>query len=228
MLELINISKKYNDSNYVLEGINFKSINNNIIELKGANGIGKSTLLNIIGGMTNFEGDVTLNGTSLKNNYKKYMKSVSLINNTFFLYEYLTPYEMIDMVLFFLDKQSLSQSLKKFSEEIRLDEYRDVLIRELSLGTKQKLALILTLIPEPNLLLLDEPFVNLDIKSRKVVLNYLKKYIEENNAILIYTTHSTDEYLSDFPNEKIILVKDERLNKVVLKSGENENKNKNI
>lgn len=218
MLELMNIRKKYGNSTYILDGINMKVNNKRIVELKGENGIGKSTLLNIIGGMTKFEGDVRLNEMSLQTNFKRYMEHVSLIGNTPFLYEYLTPYETIDMILSFLNKQTLDPSLENLIEDIRLDEYKDTLTRELSLGTRQKLSLILALLPEPDLILLDEPFVNLDVISREMILNYLENYVEQNHAILIYATHSTDSYLSDFPHRRMILRRDEEVDKVVLES----------
>lgn len=85
MLELINIKKRYGDSPYIFDGINLKIDKKSIVELLGENGIGKSTLLNTIGGMTKFEGDIKLNGISLKDNFKKYMEGVSLIGNTPFL-----------------------------------------------------------------------------------------------------------------------------------------------
>lgn len=218
MLELLDVKKKYGDSAYIFDGINLKVDHMSIVELKGENGIGKSTLLNIIAGMTKFEGDVKLNEVSIVDHFKKYMEDVSLIGNTPFLYEYLTPYETIDLILSFLNKETLDPSLEKLIEKIRLDEYKDTLTRELSLGTRQKLSLILALLPSPNLILLDEPFVNLDVLSRDVVLDFLENYVTENNAILIYATHSTDTYLAGFPNRKLMLEKNEQHNKVVLVS----------
>ncbi len=215
MLELRNITKRYRES-AVFEGIDLKINNGSIVELLGENGIGKSTLLNIIGGMTRFEGDIWLNGISIRKNYKRYMENVSLVGNTPFLYEYLTPAETIDMVLSFLNLKSLDPSLEKLIEEIGLYKYKHMLTRELSLGTRQKLSLILALLPSPDLILLDEPFVNLDVESREAVLRYLKKYISENNAILIYATHSTEAYLKGFPDKKIRLKREELDGKVVL------------
>lgn len=222
MLELINIKKRYGDSPYIFDGINLKIDKKSIVELLGENGIGKSTLLNTIGGMTKFEGDIKLNGISLKDNFKKYMEGVSLIGNTPFLYEYLTPSETIDMILSFLNKKRLDETLGALMEEIGLHKYKDTLTRELSLGTRQKLSLILALLSSPDLILLDEPFVNLDVRSRKVILDFLKNYVVQNKAILIYATHSTDIYLSDFSNKTIRLRRDDLFDKVVLESGTRE------
>ncbi|MGG1480830.1 ABC transporter ATP-binding protein [Bacillus smithii] len=222
MLELINIKKRYGDSAYILDGINLKIDKKSIVELLGENGIGKSTLLNTIGGMTKFEGDIKLNGISLKDNFKKYIEAVSLIGNTPFLYEYLTPSETIDMILSFLNKKRLDETLDALMEEIGLHKYKDTLTRELSLGTRQKLSLILALLSSPDLILLDEPFVNLDVRSRKVILDFLKNYVVQNKAILIYATHSTDIYLSDFSNKKIRLRRDDLFDKVILESDNRE------
>jgi len=218
MLELINIKKKYGESSVIFDEIYLKVDNTSIVELIGKNGIGKSTLLNIIGGVTNFDGEILLNKFSLKNNFKKYIKGVSLIGNTPFLYDYLTPSETIEMILSFINIKRLDPSLNDFIEEIGLYKYKNTYTRELSLGTKQKLSLVLALLTSPNLILLDEPFVNFDIKSRKTTLDYLKNYVIQNKAILIYATHSTDTDLVGFSNKRIILKKDEQLNKVVLVS----------
>ncbi|MDR9794916.1 ABC transporter ATP-binding protein [Aeribacillus pallidus] len=222
MLELINIKKRYGESAYIFDGINLKIDNMSIVELLGENGIGKSTLLNIIGGMTTFDGDIKLNNISLKDDFQKYIKEVSLIGNTPFLYDYLTPAETIDMILSFLNGERLDPSLEDLIEKIGLYKYKNTLTRELSLGTKQKLSLILALLSSPNLILLDEPFVNFDIRSRKVILDYLKNYVMQNKAILIYATHSTDADLTDFSNQKIILKRNEQLNTVVLECGSRE------
>ncbi len=61
-------------------------------------------------------------------------------------------------------------------------------------------------------------FVNFDIRSRKVTLDYLKDYIIQHKAILIYATHSTDTDVANFSDKKIILKRDEQLDKVVLES----------
>ncbi|MEK4382079.1 ABC transporter ATP-binding protein [Aeribacillus sp. FSL K6-2848] len=222
MLELINIKKRYGESAYIFDGINLKIDNMSIVELLGENGIGKSTLLNIIGGMTTFDGNIKLNNISLKDDFQKYIKGVSLIGNTPFLYDYLTPAETIDMILSFLNGERLDSSLEGLIEKIGLYKYKNTLTRELSLGTKQKLSLILALLSSPNLILLDEPFVNFDIRSRKVILDYLKNYVMQNKAILIYATHSTDADLTDFSNQKIILKRNEQLNTVVLECGSRE------
>ena len=218
MLELINIKKRYGESACIFDGIDLKINKMSIVELLGRNGIGKSTLLNIIGGMTKFDGEIMLNKISLKDNFKNYIKEVSLIGNTPFLYDYLTPSETIDMILSFLNRKRLDSTLENLIEEIGLYKYKNTYTRELSLGTRQKLSLILALLSTPNLILLDEPFVNLDIKSRKVILDFLKNYIIQNKAILIYATHSMDMDLDNFSNKKIILKKDEELDKVVLES----------
>ncbi len=122
------------------------------------------------------------------------------------------------MVLSFLNRERLDSSLEHLIQEIGLDKYQNTYTRELSLGTRQKLSLILALLTSPNLILLDEPFVNFDIRSRKVTLDYLKDYIIQHKAILIYATHSTDTDVANFSDKKIILKRDEQLDKVVLES----------
>ncbi|MFS8581050.1 MAG: ATP-binding cassette domain-containing protein, partial [Novibacillus thermophilus] len=82
--------------------------------------------------------------------------------------------------------------LQNLLEELALTEYEHVLIKNMSLGTQQKVAIVTAYLDEPQLILMDEPFVNFDQKSLKVVLRFIRDYLLQKQAITIFSTHSQD------------------------------------
>lgn len=204
MLILSNLKKQY-ESKVVFENLNNTIQDGSIVALKGKNGVGKTTLLNIIGGLINFDGDVLFNDISLKNNFPEYISKVSFLSNESFSYQYLSLEEMIEMlykIMSKVQKESLDRSeVNYLIELLELNEYRDVMIRNLSLGTRQKVSIVANMLDKPSIILLDEPFVNLDDRSVSNLLEYLKDYICKNRSIMIYSTHSKDSRLDEFTSD---------------------------
>lgn len=209
MLILEDIQKTY-DSNIVFNKVSITIKDKSIVSVRGKNGTGKTTLLNIIGGLISFEGDVFYNNYSVKKQYNKYMSNIAFLSNDAFLYELLTLNEMID----FLEKVVIKSGREPLShknvceliELLELDTYKDVYIKNLSLGTRQKVSVVINMLDNPKVILLDEPFVNLDEISVNNLLIYLKKYIEQKNAIMIYSTHSRDERLENFTTNELQII----------------------
>ncbi|PXV91612.1 ABC-2 type transport system ATP-binding protein [Lachnotalea glycerini] len=209
MLRLQEIRKQY-ESKIVLNGINSVISDESIVAVRGKNGSGKTTLLNIIGGLINFEGNVYYDDISLHNNYVKYMGNISFLSNEAFSYQYLTLMEMIELLSDIMNtsKKSIMEQNKIFEliDLLELNDFKDTLIKNLSLGTRQKVSVVTNLLDKPKVILLDEPFVNLDENSVSNLLIYLKRYIEQNKAIMIYATHSNDEKLDRFTTNELNIV----------------------
>ncbi|MDM5214853.1 ATP-binding cassette domain-containing protein [Peribacillus sp. NJ4] len=204
MLHLCEISKEYS-SRKVFDHISLKVPSSSIVTVTGKNGIGKTTLLNIIGGISKFQGDVLLEEISLKNNYKEFIKLTTLIPNDPFLYDYLTVIEMIDLVISLCDADE--KKAKEFANnmllELELLDFKPVLIKNLSLGTKQKVAFITAFINTPKLVLIDEPFVNFDRSSMGKVLKFIKEFVTETGAVVIFSTHSEEKSVNDIVTHNI-------------------------
>lgn len=204
MLNICNLQKSYSDLK-VFEGLNLEIPKKSIVALTGKNGIGKTTLLNILGGITEFVGDVLLDNLSLKHDFDDYLKRTFLISNDPFLYDYLTVSEMIDFISTLAKKDSsLSETYKnKMIQYLELSPYKSVFIKNLSLGTKQKLSFIIGFLNNPDLILIDEPFVNFDRSSMHKILDFIHEYVVQTEAIVIFSTHSEDKKISEIVTHNI-------------------------
>lgn len=206
MLSVNNLYKKYADRE-VFNTISFSIPQKAIVSLFGKNGQGKTTLLKIISGQIKYEGRITYNGISLENDYNEFIKKVVLINNSDFLYSHLSLMEHISLIKNLSDSEVLADELlDELIDILGVSEYKDMYIKNLSLGTKQKMQIITSLLTKPKVILFDEPFVNLDEKSVINLLRFLEEYNEKNNGIIIFSTHSRDEKLQKFSNYRMELL----------------------
>ncbi|SHI11508.1 ATP-binding cassette domain-containing protein [Clostridium intestinale] len=200
MYVISNITKKYDDKT-VFENISFNLPEKSVISLIGNNGVGKTTLLNILSGIIRFKGNVEYNGITLKDNYIEYMKNVVLISNNSFLYEYLTLDEHVKLAFSLsenLNREEFDMMLNKLIQVLNVEEYKNIIVKNLSLGTRQKVLIIISMLAMPKVILFDEPFVNLDQSSVDKLLTFLNDYNNKNNSIIIFSTHSKDRRLLEF------------------------------
>lgn len=204
MLKICRVKKKYTGTE-IFDEINLDIPGNSIVTITGKNGIGKTTLLNILGGISDFEGDILLDKVSLKHNFEDYLKMTTLIPNEPFLYDYLTVLEMIDLVTSLSESDEIvSENFKnKMIPDLELTAFKSILIKNLSLGTKQKVSFITAFLNNPKLILIDEPFVNFDRTSMSTILTFIYEYVLKNKAIIIFSTHSEDEKLSNIVTHNI-------------------------
>lgn len=185
----INNLQKYYDSKSIFENISFSIPGNSLVSLTGKNGIGKTTLLNILGGISEFKGEIIFDNHNIENDYEKYMKISTLIPNTPYLYDYLTINETLDLVSKRVKSNYVTKNIEYLISDLELEPFRDTLVKNLSLGTGQKLAFIVSVIHEPKLVLIDEPFVNFDKDALKIILNFIKNYISETSGVVMFSTH---------------------------------------
>lgn len=208
MLEIKELIKKYEGSEKNTLNISkaiFKS--SSITRIMGSNGIGKTTFLSVVSGLSEFEGNIILDQVSIKKNYRKYLSMISFIGNQLFLYDFLTGSEMIDFVCKMINGNgSIEEDITTFILKSKLSEYLKLFTKDMSLGTKQKLSIVLALLVFPKLLLLDEPFVNLDEPSKDALIEILKLRSQKNGAIIIYATHSNEDEIKDLADQTARLV----------------------
>ncbi len=113
-----------------------------IVELSGKNGVGKTTLLSILGGICSFSGTILYDEINLKNNYDSYMQKSIFISNSPFMYDYLTVKEMIDFINdLAIPSIEWKEELSILFEDLSLKRYENVFIKDLSLGTAQKVSI---------------------------------------------------------------------------------------
>lgn len=208
MFLIKNITKAF-DEKIVFKNIDISIPRGAIVSLTGKNGIGKTTLLNILAGLTRVEGNIEYNGVKINENYTSYMEKVVLLDNNTFLYDFLTLEEMYQLIKSISTVPVTEGIYEELVEALELEEYRDMFIGNLSLGTRQKVLLICSLITLPEIILFDEPFVNLDQASVNALLSFLTKYIKERNGIIIFSTHSEDNRLKEFMTHTLKIINSE-------------------
>jgi len=189
-LQVNNLSKKY-DEKLVLENITFQQKEGEIISLIGTSGIGKSTLLKCLSGLTNINsGSVVLNGDKIHKQEASFRKIAYVFQES-----PLFPHiNVIDNILFNLsgyDQEKLDHLLEKTEVKALVKRFP----YELSGGENQRVAIVRSLIRNPDLLLLDEPFSNLDTVNKRYVKEIVFEIIKESNLTTIIVNHDIEESL---------------------------------
>ena len=192
MLNIQSLSKSYKKQN-IFTDISFTVNQGEIIGLVGENGAGKSTLLSILATLQKpTKGKVTLNELVYSSDRKQIRKKIGYVPQDLALWEEFTVEE--NMVFFekLSWKKRSKEELKQLCLDMELSKWKEP-VRTLSGGMKRKLNLAISLIHDPEVLLLDEPTVGIDLKSRIEIGNFLQSLAEEQNKMIIYTSHDMDE-----------------------------------
>ena len=194
MLEIINGYKKYKNLE-VLSDINLKFEDGKMYAIIGANGSGKSLILKALSGYNKLtSGKVLQNGNEIRKNNNYIENAGIIIENPVMVNEY-----TINENLEYLKKMSENSKdidLDKWYKYFEIEEYKEKRFSELSLGTKQKVALIQAFMHNPKNILLDEPFNALD---KKAVIKQKELLTEEKKKgkLIIIVTHINDEILEE-------------------------------
>lgn len=194
MLEIINGYKKYKNLE-VLSDINLKFEDGKMYAIIGANGSGKSLILKVLSGYNKLtSGKVFQNGKEIRKNNNYIENAGIIIENPVMVNEY-TITENLEY-LKKMSENSKDIDLDKWYKYFEIEEYKEKRFSELSLGTKQKVALIQAFMHNPQNILLDEPFNALD---KKAVIKVKELLIEEKRKgkLIIIVTHINDEILEE-------------------------------
>ena len=196
-LELKNISVNLSNKK-ILKSINLKVENGEFISLLGASGCGKSTILKTIAGIINqSEGSIILGG-NIADKIPTYKRKTVIVFQDFRLFPHMTVAENISFPLK-MNGISKSQCREKAIEllgKVKLEGYEDRPVDQISGGQMQRIALARAIAAEPTVLLLDEPFSNLDINLRKDMRELVSELQSEYKITTILVTHDQEEALT--------------------------------
>lgn len=185
MLEVHDVWKKYGKT-WVLKGVNLKINKNALVGIVGDNGSGKTTLLKIISGLIKpNKGRVKLFNSDIRENLN-YKSMIGMLFHENTLYDELTVEENLNFYAKIYGLEKMSDIAAEIFKRMRLENYKDTKVKDLSHGMKRRVNLVRALINNPKIVLLDEPLSGLDEKSRKTV----KKIMIElsNEKIIIFTS----------------------------------------
>ncbi|MGL9969178.1 ATP-binding cassette domain-containing protein [Enterococcus sp. DIV1420a] len=199
ILKMSNLSFGYSDQKMIIDHCSASFLANQIYVLLGKNGVGKTTLLNLLANnLVPTKGEIT---------YQIEMANIGYMSDTFFYYNGMTLIDMAEVIqtLRTIEKKQALKQMNNYLEFLDLEEYRNMDIDNLSFGTKKRVHLLLTLLHDPQLLILDEPTNGLDpeqIIKFKRNINFLK----EQGKTVIISTHSV-KIAEDISDKTILLSK---------------------
>lgn len=191
LIEVSKVVKTYGSFN-ALSGVDMRVMPGEIYGLLGPNGAGKSTLIKIINGLTEpTSGTVRIVGYDVLNSPMEVKRSIGYVPETSLLYDSLSPRDFFEFVASVrkVDAVRANERVARLVGAFGLGKYYDSPIATLSMGTKQKVAIIASLLHEPPLLLLDEPMNGLDAKSSRILKDLISFHVEKNNGAVLFSTH---------------------------------------
>lgn len=191
MIEIKNLTKSYVKGKKAVDDISFDVLDGEIFAFIGHNGAGKTTTIKSIVGILDFDcGNILINGKSIKDDAINAKKEIAYVPDNPDLYENMKGIEYINFIcdMYEISKEERSKNIQKYSKMFEIDDKLDDEISSFSHGMKQKIALIAALSHNPNVLIMDEPFVGLDPKAVFDMKEIMKKMCKEKKTIF-FSTH---------------------------------------
>ena len=211
MLEIKNYSKSYGKGKLAADNVSLTVESGDIYGFIGHNGAGKSTTIRAVVGVLDFsEGEIFIDGHSVKDEPLECKKITAYIPDNPDLYENLTGIQYLNFVsdIFGIQAAERQESIKKYADLFEITSSLGDLISSYSHGMKQKVAIISALIHKPKLLVLDEPFVGLDPKASFILKEIMHDMCKEGTAIF-FSTHVLD--VAEKLCNKIAIIKQGRI-----------------
>ena len=209
MLKIEHFTKQYGTKKAV-DDLSLHIQKGEIYGFIGHNGAGKTTTLKAIAGIHSFdEGDIYVDGISIKNDPIGCKKILAYIPDNPDLYEYMTARQYINFIAdIFEVGMERFEKIEKYAKLFSIENELNQPIASFSHGMKQKVALIAAWIHSPKLIIMDEPFVGLDPTASHILKQMMKEHCEKGGAIF-FSTHVLEvaEKLCD----KIAIIKDGKL-----------------
>lgn len=199
MLELRNLHFSYTPEKPLFQNLNLKIVAGQIVALAGESGCGKSSLLNVIYGLSDWQsGEIIFDGRELlgpKGNLVPGEKDMKFVAQNYDLMPYATVYDNVGKFLSNIDLSEKRAKVLELLKIVGMQDYADDFPKNLSGGQQQRVAIARALSVKPKLLLLDEPFSNLDFSRKTEIRENIFKYLAENRIALIISTHEIQEVL---------------------------------
>ena len=200
MLEVNNISKTYPEESYgAVNDVSFTVGENEILALVGRSGSGKSTLLQMIAGLMKPDrGDILFKGEALENPEEQLIaghERIKMVFQDFKVKPNMTIEENVKYKLLHFDKVYQQERSTELLQLCGLAEFKDRKPHELSGGQKQRLSIARALADDPDLLLMDEPFSNLDPITKENLLIELVDIVKSEGLSMVFVSHDTRDAL---------------------------------
>ena len=217
MIKVTNINKYFNKNKkseiHVLNNISVQFPNTGLIVLKGNSGSGKTTFLNILGGLDNINtGEVRIDSQTIKSYNPKVWNSIrtekiGYIFQNYYLIPALSVFDNVAIVLKmigFKDEEEIENRVNYILKQVGIYNFRKRHANQLSGGQKQRVAIARALVKNPKIIIADEPTGNLDSHNTVDVMNIIKKISKQRLVVLV--TH--EKSIADFYGDRIVEIED--------------------
>ncbi|PKF62885.1 ABC transporter [Psychromonas sp. psych-6C06] len=187
----------YQQQNHILKNLHLTLQDNEIVCLLGESGCGKTTLLRAVSGLqSELSGNISINGNVVNDdnvNMPPEKRKVGLIFQDYALFPHLSVF---DNIAFSLQKMRFDEKKKRVENVlslVQLSEYAQRFPHQLSGGQQQRIAIARALAYQPELMLLDEPFSNLDQHVRFQLIKEIRLLLKKHQMSALFVTHSKEE-----------------------------------
>ncbi|WP_062196908.1 ABC transporter ATP-binding protein [Massilibacterium senegalense] len=224
VLELKNVSKNINNKN-IINNVSFQIGKGEVLGFLGPNGAGKTTIIRMIMGLIKVDsGTIKIKGYDVQNEYTNAMQYIGAIVGSPSLYTYLSGYENLLQRARLTKKLVSRQEINEIVELIGLSKKINEKVKTYSLGMKQRLAIGMALIGNPELLILDEPINGMDPEGVIAIRNLIRRLSRENNITVLISSHLLGEL--EHVCDKVLIINNGK--KLMYTSIENIRKKSNL
>jgi len=199
VLELDGVTRQYAEETAV-EELDLSVRDGELLTLLGPSGCGKTTTLRMIAGLerpssgaVTIAGDTVADGETFR---KPEERDVGIVFQDFALFPHLSVEENVAFGLKGYDDETIDERVDEMLELVGLEAHREKMPSQLSGGQQQRVALARSLAPEPDVLLLDEPFSNLDVRLRVEMREEVRRILKRAGVTAVSVTHDQEEALS--------------------------------
>ena len=185
---------KYYNSKQALNNISFEICDNEIVGVIGFSGSGKSTLVNLLLNDNDYLGEI-LYDDQLLNDYIRSKYNISMVFDTSICLNHLNVYDNIKLGLEYLklSESQIKDAVVQVADQLEISDKLYVYPNQLSAGQKQRVSIARALCRKCDILLMDEPFSNLDIVLKYRLLKLIKSLQQSMNFTCVFVTHDLNE-----------------------------------
>jgi len=207
MISINNLSKQYYDFSLSISDLQLET--GLIYGLVGKNGAGKTTLIQCLLGLIPFEGQITYGGMTLEEHRMELLPKIAYVSDSIFYSHEMTGTEAQRFTRrYYADWND--QLFDNLSQELGINLKKK--IKEMSQGTKTKLAIVMAIAKQPDIFILDEPTSGLDPIVRGEILQALKKAASERETIVLFSTHILEDIIEIV--DKVLTINKGRINSI--------------
>lgn len=191
MIEIKNVSKSYKKGKKVIDNINLEIKDGEIFGFLGPNGAGKTTTIKMITGILDIdEGDIFIDGNSIKTNPIEAKKRFGLVPDNPDIFIKLKGIEYLNFIadIYKISEEERIEKIKSLSKQFEMENVLNNKIQSYSHGMRQKIVIMATLLHDPQNLILDEPMTGLDPRSSFDLKRIMREHTKQNKSVF-FSTH---------------------------------------